>query len=130
MKRLLLPLLALLSFPTAVNAKLVYLECYFPEQNGREPYIVELTLQEEQGKVTTLFKKTGSTRTYPGTNGEIIHKSSFFSQKILFSQEHNEKTILKWELNRTNGKIFMEWLYDGFSYFGDCKKVKKTKTMF
>ena len=130
MKRLILPLLAALALPTTVNAKLVYLECYFPEQNGREPYIVELTLQEEQGKVTTLFKKTGSTRTYPGTNGEIIHKSSFFSQKILFSQEHNEKTILKWELNRTNGKIFMEWLYDGFSYFGDCKKVKKTKTMF
>ena len=129
MKRLLLPLLAALAFPTAVNAKLVYLECYFPEQNWREPFNVELTLQEEQGKVTTLFKKTGSIRTYPGTNGEIIHKSLFFSQKILFSQEFKEDTILKWELNRTNGKIFMEW-GTGVTYFGDCKKVKKTKTMF
>ena len=61
MKRLLLPLLAALAFPTAVNAKLVYLECYFPEQNWREPFNVELTLQEEQGKVTTLFKKKGYT---------------------------------------------------------------------
>ena len=121
MKRLLLPVLAALTLPTAVNAKLVYLECYFPEQNGREPYIVELTLQEEQGKVTTLFKKTGSTRTYPAV---------FNSQKILFFQEYKEEPFLEWEINRTNGKIFMEWLYDGFSYFGDCKKVKKTKTMF
>ena len=30
MKRLLLPLLAALALPTAVNAELVYLECYFP----------------------------------------------------------------------------------------------------
>ena len=134
MKRLLLPLLAALALPTAVNAKLVYLECYFPEQKstllyGREPFNVELTLQEEQGKVTTLFKKTGSIRTYPGTNGEIIHKSSFFSQKILFSQEYKKDTIVKWELNRTNGKIFMEWSPREI-YFGDCKKVQKTKTMF
>ena len=99
MKRLLLPLIAALALPTAVNAKLVYLECYFPEQQHREPFNVEVTLQEEQGKVTTLFKKTGSTRTYPAV---------FNSQKILFSQEYKEEPLLEWEINRTNGKIFMK----------------------
>ena len=129
MKRLLLPLLAALTLPTAVNAKLVYLECYFPENKGRQPFYVELTLQEEQGRVTTLYKKTGATRTYPGTNGKTIQKSLFNSQKILFYDEFKENTLFKYELNRTNGKISIKY-FSGGTDFGDCKKVKKTKTMF
>ena len=43
MKRLLLPLLAALALPTAVNAELVYLECYFPKQEGtNEKNVYEL----------------------------------------------------------------------------------------
>ena len=44
MKRLLLLLLAALALPTAVNAELVYLECYFPKQEGTNEKNVEVTL--------------------------------------------------------------------------------------
>tara|TARA_B100000963_G_scaffold356513_1_gene376751 strand:+ start:434 stop:781 length:348 start_codon:yes stop_codon:yes gene_type:complete len=115
MKRLLLPLLAALALPTAVNAELVYLECYFPKQEGTKEKNVEVTLQEEQGKVTTLIRETGYTATYPAV---------FNSQNILFSEEY-----LGWEINRTNGKIFLQF-YTSKPVSGDCKKVEKTKTMF
>ena len=35
MKRLLLPLIVAFALPTAVEAELVYLECYFPKQKSQ-----------------------------------------------------------------------------------------------
>tara|TARA_B100000886_G_C20026932_1_gene328242 strand:- start:234 stop:368 length:135 start_codon:yes stop_codon:yes gene_type:complete len=44
MKRLILPLLAALALPSAANAELVYLECYFSKQEGTNDKNVEVTL--------------------------------------------------------------------------------------
>ncbi len=115
MKRLLLPLLAAIALPNAVNAELVYLECYFPKQKTQKETTMEVTLNEEQGKVTYLIKTTGSTKTLPAT---------FSQEYILFSEEY-----ISWQIDRTNGEITNKF-YTFDPAYGNCKKTEKTKTLF
>ena len=115
MKRLLLPLLAALALPTAVNAHIVYLDCDLTNSYGTID--VGITLNESQGKVTYLIKKNSSSKTLP----------AIFNQKsILFGND-----IAKWQINRTDGKISrrVSFVKDP-NENGKCQKVEKTKTMF
>ena len=117
MKRLLLTLIAALALPTAVNAELVYLECYFPKQKSQNETNIEVTLNEEQGKVTYLVKETGSTKTLP---------ASFSQEYILFEEEY-----VSWQINRTNGEFSNKFKIGVMDRsYGNCKKTEKTKTLF
>tara|TARA_B100000212_G_scaffold238313_1_gene181385 strand:+ start:169 stop:516 length:348 start_codon:yes stop_codon:yes gene_type:complete len=115
MRKLLVPLLAAIAFPTAVNAEIVYLDCDLT--NSYKTLEVGITLNESQGKVTYLIKKTGSSKTLP----------AIFNQKsILFGND-----IAKWQINRTDGTISrrMSYVKDP-NENGKCKKVEKPKKMF
>ena len=116
MKRFLLPLLAALALPTAVNAEATYLTCDLNDN----PKKVDITLNQNQGKVTYIYPNSGSTWTVP---------AQYTNTAILFSTD-----IAKWQLDRTNGKIYVKFVLSNGSVLnsaeGNCKKAEKTKTLF
>ncbi len=116
MKRLLFPLLASLALPTAVNAEATYLTCDLNDN----PKKVDITLNQNQGKVTYIYPESGSTWTVP---------AQFTNTAILYSSG-----IANWQLDRTNGKIYVKFVLSNGSVLssaeGNCKKAEKTKTLF
>ena len=124
MKRLLLPLLAVFALPTAINAESTYLTCDLVDDSDRRKK-VDITLNESQGKVTYMYPSTGSTWTVNG---------SFTKKSILFSTKSGGSSGMNWEVDRTNGNIYSEYvLFDGTimsTAEGKCKKAEETKTLF
>ena len=115
MKRLLLPLLAALALPTAINAEIVYLDCDLTNSSNTVP--VGITLNESQGKVTYFIKSTGFTKTLP----------AIFNQKFILFKED----LANWQINRIDGTISRRVAYvKDPNENGKCPKVEKTKTMF
>ena len=115
MKPLLLPLIAALALPTAVNAEIVYLDCDLTNSSNTIP--VGITLNESQGKVTYFIKSTGFTKTLP-----VIFNQKF----ILFKED-----LANWQINRIDGTISRRVAYvKDPNENGKCQKVEKTKTMF
>ena len=114
MKRLLLPLLAAIALPTAVNAEVTYLECNFDGSLGD----VEVTLNEKEREVTYMY-----------SNGDSWTDSASFTNKtILFGSGSRSFT-----LDRTTGLIFVRFSI-GTSIldeqYGKCQKAEETKTLF
>ena len=116
MKRLLLPLLAAIALPTAVNAESTYLTCDLNDN----PKKVDITLNQDQGKVTYIYPNSGSTWTVP---------ASFTNKAILF-----KSGSANWQLDRTNGKIYVKFVLFNGDVLGEaegsCTKVENTKTLF
>ena len=114
MKRLLLPLLAALALPLAVEAKPVYLECkFFKEKTNDIPDEMEITLFENQGKVSIVGSVGGSTQ------------PAVFNPKLV---EFGPYT-----LDRTTGVARRVVIVGGqvlLDEKGKCTKAKEKKTLF
>ncbi len=114
MRKLLIPLLAAFALPTAVNAEVVHLDCYWPKRNGSDKKTFEIALNEKQGIVSReMGYFTKKIKTFPAV---------FNSQNILFTIAED----YLYEINRTNGQISLKYK-NGEPILGNCKKVK---TMF
>ena len=109
MKRLLLPLLAALSLPTAVNAEILNLDCRFRGKLGN----VGIVVDEDNEKVTYTYKKGSYLSEAVITT--FTTRASITSDLIKWG---NNKT---WIIDRRTGRITQD------SFQGKCKK---TKTMF
>ena len=115
MKRLLLPLLAALALPPAVNAEVTYLECSLDGSLGD----IEVTLNE--GKVTYMYD-----------NGNSWTNPASFTKKAIVFGDRSEFFGKSFTIDRTNGNIFVQFTIGGDitnEQKGKCK-AEKTKTLF
>ena len=155
MKRLLLPLLAALALPSAINAQPTYLKCELnetrsnnnageqklrggkivtvPNPNSKfsdwEPKkkstIIEFTLNEEDQKGSMYNGDTGVSEKIPLVN--------FQSESILISKRNGNDT-LSFDISRLDGSIIRQVSFLGgaiiFEAKGSCKKAEPKKTLF
>ena len=110
MKRLLLPLLAALALPTAVNAQTFNFDCRFRGKLGKVGIIVD----EANKEVTYTYKKGSYLADAPITT--FTNKASITSDLIKFGNDYKS-----WVIDRSTGRITQD------SFKG---KYKKTKTFF
>ena len=126
MKRLLLPLLAVLALPTAVNAETVYLECKFEKYKN----LIELGINPntDQGTIR---------------DGESTYKANQFIKSDSYSLKTNTGTFIttiavsridgsatrQSEMLKEYKKIFPE-LPPVTIRNGNCKKKEKVDTLF
>ena len=130
MKRLLLPLLALLALPTAINAETVYLECKFEKY---EP-LIELGINPntDQGTVRSISNSTGET-TYKANQ---FIKSDSYSLKAITTVSIDTYTVSRIDGSATLQSILMEpykkMLGEMGTNFrnGICNKKEKLETLF
>ena len=155
MKSLLLPLLAALALPTAINAQPTYLKCDLNEQRSndyageqkliggkivtvpnpnskfsdwepkKESTIIEFTLNEEDQKGSMYNCDTGLSEKIPLVN--------FQSESILISKR-NGNDILAFDISRLDGSIIRQVSFFGGTMIleakGSCKKAEPKKTLF
>ena len=155
MKRLLLPLLAALAFPTAINAQPTYLKCELNEKRSnnnageqkliggeivtvpnpnskfsdwepkKESTIIEFTLNEEDQKGSMFNRDTGVSEKIPLVN--------FQSESILISKRNGNDT-LAFDISRLDGSIIRQVSFFGGTMIlearGSCKKSEPKKTLF
>tara|TARA_B100001093_G_scaffold491794_1_gene532244 strand:+ start:376 stop:858 length:483 start_codon:yes stop_codon:yes gene_type:complete len=160
MKRLLLPLLAALALPAAVNAEATYLTCdlnekrsnneagkaqivgrnieVVPNPNSKfsdwgkmENSIVQFTLNEASQTGSVFFSNTGST--------QKIDLITFQPESIVISNSSGgyqsyKKNTDTFSISRLDGTVFREYSLLGGSmileYRGACKKSEPKKTLF
>ena len=130
MKRLLLPLLAALALPTAVNAETIYLECKF---DTYEP-LVELAINPntDQGTIRTISNSTGDS----SYKANQFIKSDSYSLKAFTKISTNTYTVSRIdgsatqyiELTEKYRKIFPKNAAKLRN--GSCKKKEKVETLF
>tara|TARA_A100001011_G_scaffold2034_1_gene2449 strand:+ start:275 stop:667 length:393 start_codon:yes stop_codon:yes gene_type:complete len=130
MKRLLLPLLAALALPTAVNAETIYLECKFVEY---EP-LVELAINPnaDKGTIRTISNSTGES----SYKANQFIKSDSYSLKAMTSTGTSTYTVSRidgsatsyYELSEKYKKLFPENVAKFRN--GSCKKKEKVETLF
>ena len=94
MKRLLLPLLATLALPNAVNAEIFNLDCNFRGKIGN----VGIKVDEENKEVTYTYKKGSYLANAPITT--FTNKASITSNLIKFGNDYKI-----WEIDRNSGRI-------------------------
>ena len=134
MKRLLLPLLAALALPTAVNAETIYLECKF---DTYEP-LVELAINPntDQGTIRTISNSTGDS----SYKANQFIKSDSYSLKAIQTFSTDTYTVSRIDgtanqsivWNEKFKKIFPD-LYKKAKLIwrdGNCKKKEKVETLF
>ena len=154
MRKLLIPLLAAVALPIAVNAQSTYLTCEFNEKRsnnnageqklrGRQivtvpnpnskfsdwetsNFIVEFTLNEEDQKGSVYFPSTGVTKKLALVN--------FQSESIIISNSVDSNTKDVFDISRLDGSIFREVEFFGgtmiLEYKGSCKKAEPKQTLF
>ena len=154
MKRLLLPLLAALALPTAINAQSTYLTCNLNEKRSNNNageqtlrggqivtipnpnskfsdweannFIVEFTLNEEDQKGSVYFPNNGVTKKLALVN--------FQAESIIISNSVDSNTKDVFDISRLDGSIFREIEFFGgtmiLEYKGSCKKAEPKKTLF
>ena len=131
MKRLLIPLLAALALPTAVNAEILYLRC---TPNTKQKTVFSITINEvTQSSIISTPMKDGT---------ETLNKGSLFATSDLFIIKSKimdfDSFYQKYEISRLNGSFTMymgslkypvripeEKVYDGV-----CIKEERAKTLF
>ena len=155
MHKLLVPLLAALALPTAVNAQPTYLKCDLYEQRSNDyageqkligdkivtvpnpnskfsdwkpkekSTIIEFTLNEEDQKGSMFNSDTGVSEKIPLVN--------FQSESILISKRNGNDT-LAFEISRLDGSIIRQISFFGGTMIleakGSCKKSEPKKTLF
>jgi hypothetical protein len=133
MKRLLLPLLAALALPTAVNAETIYLECKFVEY---EP-LVELAINPNADKGTIRTISKDADNSYKANQ---FIKSDSYSLKAIQTFSTDTYTVSRIDgtanqsivWNEKFKKIFPD-LYKKAKLIwrdGNCKKKEKVETLF
>ena len=133
MKRLLLPLLATLALPTAVNASPLYLSCSFSQQrtddkpwkNMDKTLINEFTLNEEDQSGTLYFPHSGLTQKLGLVN---------FQSGSIIMGTNEENVSSTYEISRIDGSYLrtMDLLGGAMKIQskGTCKKSEPKKTLF
>ena len=111
MKRLLLPLLAALALPTAVNAEPIYLTWTIGNDNRQ----AKITLNEDTETVDFGWSRKGNT---------FKSKGVFNQTTVVWNTGYAKGTI-----DRTNGKVSLSTQYTEAEE-GICKKSEKVKTLF
>ena len=128
MKSLLLPLLAAIALPTAINAEILYLRC---TPNTKQKTVFSITINEDNSSsLVSTPLRDGSERLNKGT---LFATSDLFIAKII-----EDSFYRKYEISRLNGSFTMymgsikypdqipeEKLYDGV-----CIKEERAKTLF
>ena len=158
MKRLLLPLLAALALPTAVNAEIKNLECTAKYTEWKEREDLE---QADQYKIYIDIDTERQTSTIDDGNGFIKKYNTFITRDVylLTFLNNEEKKKESYDISRVNGSYlysikslkfdkesayFDEELYQliqenpekfggallPIKEGGTCKKAKKIKTIF
>ena len=134
MKRLLIPLLAALALPTAVNASPLYLSCSVFQQRTNDKSwkdikdktsITEFTLNEEDQSGTVYFSHSGLT--------EKLGLVNFQSESIIMGSDDGNISST-FEISRIDGSYLRTMdLYGGaikIQSKGTCKKSEPKKTLF
>ena len=154
MKRFVIPLLASIALPTAINAQSTYLTCELNEKRSNNNageqtlrggqivtvpnpnskfsdwetmnFIVEFTLNEEDQKGSVYFPNNGVTKKLALVN--------FQAESIIISNSVDSNTKDVFDISRLDGSIFREIEFFGgtmiLEYKGSCKKAEPKKTLF
>ena len=158
MKRLLLPLLAALAFPTGLNAEIINLECTetYADWKERRDY-----KEEEKYKIYIDIDTKSQSSTIDDGDGFIKKFNTFITRDVYLLTFLNteKKTKESYDISRINGSYiykeknlkvdqdsayFDQGFYDvvmgdiekfgdillPLKYGGSCKKAEKIKTMF
>ena len=132
MKRLLLPLLAALALPTAINAETIYLGC---TANNENKYKFSITINEANlSSLITFPNRDGTTDLI---KGNLFATSDAFVIRAAYSP-NNSDLYQRFEISRVNGSFLR---YMGSVEYpvkvpetkvldGICIKEKKKKTLF
>ena len=126
MKRFLIPFIAALALPTAVNAEVIYLECKSSKENAKE---FTLTINEDS---------SNSQVDYTNSGGSLIKGTLFASQDFFITKYSTGGIYLKYDVSRINGSYtlsmgssqFPDQIPEKISETGLCKKAEKVKTLF
>ena len=154
MKRLLLPLLAALALPTAVNAKTSYLSCEFYESRlfiGTQinevlnswrksfgSYPVEFTLNENDQSGSIFYKNHDFRNKDLNNITAKIDFITFQPESIVISvvpiKNASERVEEKYSISRVDGTIYRKISRISGQlrneYMGTCKKSEPKKTLF
>ena len=132
--RLLLPLLAALALPTAVNAEVIYLNCNGEALKRRQPiYYFTATINESAGSaiVDGSSKQQHFGAKFP-SRGIVVSTPSEFVVSVSFNTDFEE--VIR--INRYNGSYFMRRQSKQFPSIGDdmskgtCKKSEPINRAF
>tara|TARA_Y100001968_G_C19295778_1_gene686546 strand:+ start:167 stop:568 length:402 start_codon:yes stop_codon:yes gene_type:complete len=133
MKRLLLPLLAALALPSAVNAEVIYLACYGEALMRRQPIsYFTATVNENTG---TAVVDGGSAKLFGSkvpSRGVVVSTPSEFVVTTGFNSDFEEVITI----NRYNGEYLMRRQSKEFAFIGDdmskgtCTKQTPTNRAF
>ena len=139
MKRLLLPLLAALALPTAVNAETFYLKCTTLKGRGNpdKPFKTfadptvdnhQFTLNEDNQSAVYYLAEKGSSRKIDNVNFNQESIDMSYKSGKNFSGD-TFKTI---SINRLTGGLVMEsdLGFQVMRFEGQCKKSEPKKTLF
>ena len=129
MKRIILPLLAALALPTAVNAETIYLKCDINEQ---EDIVYKFAINEENSTVQVSVPMARGY--YKSIKGSLFVSSDSFAAKVVDSGG----SFTRYEINRLDGSYEMHmgsWKYpedipEQKVATGTCSKEEKQKTLF
>ena len=134
LKYFLLPLLAALALPTAVNAEVIYLECSGEALKRRQPiYYFTTTINEGAGTaiVDGSSKQQHFGAKYP-SRGIVVSTPSEFVVSVSFNRDFEE--VIR--INRYDGSYFMRRQSKEFDFIGDdmskgtCKKSEPRNRAF
>ena len=154
MKRLLIPLVAALTLPTAVNAKTTYLSCEFNESRmfiGTQinevlnswrksfgSYPVEFTLNENDQSGSIFYKNHDFRNKDLNNITAKIDFITFQPESIVISvvpiKNASERVEEKYSISRVDGTVYRKIYRAGGDirneYMGTCKKSEPKKTLF
>ena len=129
MKSLLLPLLAALALPTAINAENIYLKC---TPNSEEAKIFSITIDEANSSATV------STPLKDGT--EQLNKGTLFATRNAYIVKAGIVSGIyqKFDISRLNGSFtkvlgsskFPDKIPESKVFDGSCVKEDGPKTLF
>ena len=128
MKRLLLPLLAALALPTAVNAETIYLKCDINEQEG---IVYKFTINEDNSTAQVLVPMARGY--YKSYKASLLSTNDSFAAKVVYP----EGSFTRHEISRVDGSYGMHmgaWKVDDIPEekvaTGTCSKEEKVETLF
>ena len=155
MKRLILPLLAALALPTAVNAEYLNLECKINFRDSKEKYNFSINLngndtkitskndllyaesEVKEGEILILYRENSpdSVQSFYAINrlnGNIIINNRI--NKFSVGDPYNDEALVEQVKNLKPTKELPQSAIDALLTpqisSGKCKKTKKVKTMF
>jgi len=155
MKRLLIPLLAAIALPTAVNAEYLNLECKINFIDSKKTEILSINLNGNDTKITksndVLFAESqvkeseiiilrredapDSIQSFyiiNRVNGKLLYKNQVnkFTVGDPYYDEDLVELVKDLKPSKELPKSDIDALLNGSTSSGECKKTKKVKTMF